>query len=118
MKQVLQSLKPLAFPCIRSEPPRIQRARPKSSFVRASFDPTARALIRAGPFFLVGFGWIWLDLVGFGWIWSDLVGFGWIWSDLVGFDAIPRIRCDSFFIISPIPHFLVAARSARICMVS
>jgi hypothetical protein len=25
--------------------------------------------------FLVGFGWIWLDLVGFGF-------FGWIWLDL------------------------------------
>src|SRR5260370_20513808 len=34
--------------------------------VRASFDPAACALIRAGPFFLVGFGRIWFDLVGFG----------------------------------------------------
>src|SRR6266436_5401180 len=41
MKQVLRSLKSLACPFIRSEPPRIQRARPKSSFVRANLDPTA-----------------------------------------------------------------------------
>src|SRR6266567_4503403 len=90
---VLRSLKPLAFPFIRSEPPRLQRARPKSRLVRASFDPTACALIRAGPFFLVGFGWIWFDVVGF--------------------DAIPRIRFGSFFIISPISHSLVAARSTH-----
>src|SRR6266567_2665575 len=38
---VLRSLKPLAFPFIRSEPPPLQRPRPKSSFVRASLDPTA-----------------------------------------------------------------------------
>src|SRR5712691_12768107 len=41
MKQVLRSLKSLACPFIRSEPPRIQRPRPKSSFVRANLDPTA-----------------------------------------------------------------------------
>src|SRR6266705_5567039 len=41
MIQVLRSLKSLACPFIRSEPPRIQRPRPKSSFVRASLDPTA-----------------------------------------------------------------------------
>src|SRR6266849_9925380 len=41
MKNVLRSLKSLAFPFIRSEPPRIQRPRPKSRFVRAHLDPTA-----------------------------------------------------------------------------
>src|SRR5713226_5419719 len=41
MKQVLRSLKPSACPFIRSEPPRIQRPRPKSRFVRANLDPTA-----------------------------------------------------------------------------
>src|SRR6266567_1418148 len=38
---VLRSLKSLACPFIRSEPPRIQRPRPKSRFVRARFAPTA-----------------------------------------------------------------------------
>jgi hypothetical protein len=78
MKNVLRSLKPLAFPFIRSAFPRIQRARPKSRFVRASFDPTACALIGAGPLF-------------FGQIWSDLVGFGRIWSDVIGCDRIMLI---------------------------
>src|SRR6266851_1524323 len=41
MKKVLRSLKHLTFPFIRSAFPRIQRARPKSSFVRARFAPTA-----------------------------------------------------------------------------
>src|SRR5713226_1700922 len=41
MKNVLRSFKPLAFPFIRSEPPPLQRPRPKSSFVRARFAPTA-----------------------------------------------------------------------------
>src|SRR5437899_4841440 len=41
MKQVLRSLKSLACPFIRSEPPRIQRPRPKSRFSRANLDPTA-----------------------------------------------------------------------------
>src|SRR5712664_2751861 len=41
MKNVLRSLKPLAFPFIRSAFPRSQRARPKSTFVRATFAPTA-----------------------------------------------------------------------------
>src|SRR6266478_6503608 len=41
MKQVLRSLKSLACPFIRSEPPRIQRPRPQSRFVRANLDPTA-----------------------------------------------------------------------------
>src|SRR5216683_145909 len=41
MKNVLRSLKPLAFPFIHSAFPRIQRARPRSSFVRANPDPTA-----------------------------------------------------------------------------
>src|SRR6266571_173022 len=41
MIQVLRSLKSLACPFIRSEPPRIQRPRPKSRFVRANLDPTA-----------------------------------------------------------------------------
>src|SRR5216684_1601835 len=41
MKQVLRSLKSLACPFIRSEPPPLQRPRPKSSFVRARFAPTA-----------------------------------------------------------------------------
>jgi hypothetical protein len=41
MKQVLRSFKPLAFPFIRSAFPGIQRPRPKSRFVRASFDPMA-----------------------------------------------------------------------------
>src|SRR5713101_8184852 len=41
MKNVLRSLKPSACPFIRSEPPRIQRPRPKSRFVRANLDPTA-----------------------------------------------------------------------------
>src|SRR6266571_638532 len=41
MKNVLRSLEYLRCPFIRSAPPRIQRPRPKSSFVRASFDPTA-----------------------------------------------------------------------------
>src|SRR5260370_40619759 len=63
-----QALKPLACPFIRSTFLRIQRARPKSRFVRASLDPTACALIRAGPIFLVGFGLIWSDSVGF---WLD-----------------------------------------------
>src|SRR5947209_17796115 len=39
MKNVLRSLK--SFPFIRSAFPRIQRARPKSRFVRARFAPTA-----------------------------------------------------------------------------
>jgi len=41
MIHVLRSLKSLACPFIRSEPPRIQRPRPKSRFVRANLDPTA-----------------------------------------------------------------------------
>ncbi len=41
MKQVLQSLKLSAFPYIHSAFPGTQRVRPKSSFVRASLDPTA-----------------------------------------------------------------------------
>jgi hypothetical protein len=41
MKQVLQSLKPLAFPFIRPAFLRIQSARPKSTSSRASFAPTA-----------------------------------------------------------------------------
>src|SRR6266567_2105734 len=41
MKQVLRSPKPLTFPFIRSESPRIQRPRPKSRLVRANLDPTA-----------------------------------------------------------------------------
>src|SRR6266851_4730142 len=41
MKQVLRSLKSLACPLIRSEPPRIQRPRPKSRSFRANLDPTA-----------------------------------------------------------------------------
>src|SRR6266568_6831898 len=41
MIHVLLSLKSLACPFIRSEPPRIQRPRPKSRFVRARFAPTA-----------------------------------------------------------------------------
>src|SRR5207245_3703717 len=41
MKKVLRSFKSLAFPFIRSAPPRIQRPRPKSRFVRANLDPTA-----------------------------------------------------------------------------
>src|SRR6266849_7860373 len=64
MKQVLRSLKHLAFPFIRLAFARRQRARPTSRFVRASFDPTARALIRAGTFFLVGFGLIWSEVIG------------------------------------------------------
>src|SRR6266849_10640203 len=41
MKKVLRSLKPLAFPFIRSAFLRVQRVRPKSSFFRARFSPTA-----------------------------------------------------------------------------
>src|SRR5437899_11095932 len=41
MKNVLRSLKLLAFPFIRSAFPRIQRVRSKSRFVRANLDPTA-----------------------------------------------------------------------------
>src|SRR2546428_796541 len=41
MKQVLRSLKLSAFPYIHSAFPGTQRVRPKSSFVRASLDPTA-----------------------------------------------------------------------------
>src|SRR5229473_7268661 len=41
MKKVLRSLKPLPFAFIRSAFLRVQRARPKSSFVRARFAPTA-----------------------------------------------------------------------------
>src|SRR6266446_8646772 len=41
MIHVLRSLKSLACPFIRSEPPRIQRPRPQSRFVRANLDPTA-----------------------------------------------------------------------------
>src|SRR5229473_2621585 len=41
MKNVLLSLKPLVFPFIRLAFPRSQRPRPKSGFVRASFDPMA-----------------------------------------------------------------------------
>src|SRR5260221_9779880 len=41
MKKVLRSLKPLPFAFIRSAFLRVQRARPKSSFVRANLDPTA-----------------------------------------------------------------------------
>src|SRR6266481_4921710 len=41
MIHVLRSLKSLACPFIRSEPPRIQRPRPKSRLVRANLDPTA-----------------------------------------------------------------------------
>src|SRR5229473_2378453 len=41
MKQVLRSLKLSAFPYIHSAFPGTQRVRPKSSFARASFDPTA-----------------------------------------------------------------------------
>jgi hypothetical protein len=41
MKKVLRSFKSLAFPFIRSELPRIQRARPRSRFARARFAPTA-----------------------------------------------------------------------------
>src|SRR5713226_2975075 len=47
MKQVLRSLKSLACTFIRSEPPRIQRPRPNSRFVRANLDPTACP--QAGP---------------------------------------------------------------------
>src|SRR6266849_5511538 len=43
MNKVLRSLKSLACPFIRSERPPLQRARPKSRFVRASLDPTACA---------------------------------------------------------------------------
>src|SRR5260370_25497171 len=41
MKNVLRSLEYLRCPFIRSAPPRIQRPRPKSRFVRANLDPTA-----------------------------------------------------------------------------
>src|SRR5712692_8178219 len=85
MTQLLRSLKPLAFPFIHSAFPRIQRARPKSKLLRAGFDRTACALIRAGQFF---------------------------WSDLVGFDSIHMIRLGSFFIIPPISHSPVTTRSA------
>src|SRR6267143_5394686 len=41
MKKVLRSFKPSAFPFIHSTFLRIQRARPRSRFVRANLDPTA-----------------------------------------------------------------------------
>src|SRR5712692_2455598 len=84
MKQVLRSLKPLVFPFIGSAFPRTQRARPKSRSVRASFDPTARALILNRP----RSGLIWSDLVGFGLICSVVIGFGLICSVVIGFGLI------------------------------
>ena len=41
MKQVLRSVKPLAFPCIHSAFPGTQRVRPKSRSSRARFAPAA-----------------------------------------------------------------------------